>query len=327
MTEKIKQGDKVPFTQVSNKLLNDQGLPLKAKGLLAYMLSKPDDWQFNVKSMAGELKEDKDTVARILNTLIAAQYINRKEIPRSGGKVAGYDYYVYQSPYPQNGDVVNEPESSPYPHYPDTVNGDIPNKEVLTNKEGGSSYVVPSTDESPPEPSPPVENKKPKGMTEAQLFEKIKEARQTYTDHPPALFVDKEREIDEPSQVIEAAKKYGATALISWLLNVLRDNQAKRSKSIRFLFEDYGHLLKAAKPAEPKPDPERCPHGHILRDVCPECFEESNGGEYLEKPFDALTFRVERDWKQQAPPPLELVTTPPPITPGDDVDEDGFVAV
>jgi len=86
MIEKLKRGDAVPYTQVSNALLTDKSLLLKEKGLLAYMLSKPDDWQFNVKSMSAELAENKDTIAAILKNLIEKRYITRTEIREHGNQ-------------------------------------------------------------------------------------------------------------------------------------------------------------------------------------------------------------------------------------------------
>jgi hypothetical protein len=39
---------KIGFTQIDNKLLNDARLTWKAKGVLCYLLSKPEGWQVNV---------------------------------------------------------------------------------------------------------------------------------------------------------------------------------------------------------------------------------------------------------------------------------------
>jgi hypothetical protein len=151
------------------------------------------------------------------------------------------------------------------------------NKEnALSEKEeGGSSYVDPSSTasaEQPANPPPPLSIKEP------ELLERIKEIRKLYNDTPPPLIQDKEKGIDEPRQAVEAARKHGHNALLTWLAEILRDNKEKRSKPLRYLFEDYGHLLKEEKP-EPRPEPDRCPHGHIDRDLCPECFEIDYGHE------------------------------------------------
>lgn len=39
----------LPFTQIVNAVLEDKRISLKAKGLYAFMFSKPDNWSFNFK--------------------------------------------------------------------------------------------------------------------------------------------------------------------------------------------------------------------------------------------------------------------------------------
>lgn len=132
MIHKIKHGSRTGYTQVPNAVLTDVNLSLKAKGLIAYMLSKPDDWQFYVKAMAAELKENKDTVARILTELIDAGYIVREEI-RYKGQFKGFEYTVYHSPYPKKPEpVLPEPEK-PEPDSSDNTNKDCTKKDL--NKE------------------------------------------------------------------------------------------------------------------------------------------------------------------------------------------------
>ena len=39
------------FTRVDNILVNDKNLSLKAKGIMLYILSKPDDWKVYIKEI------------------------------------------------------------------------------------------------------------------------------------------------------------------------------------------------------------------------------------------------------------------------------------
>ena len=150
MIEKLKHCDAVPYTQVSNAMLCDSTLSLKAKGLLSYMLSKPVDWQFGVRGIASEIAENKDTIAKIINELIERDYVTRIEI-RESGRLKGYEYTVYHSPCPKK---------------PDTVNSDTTNKDLQTNKEkGGSSTPIdtPREESKPesdtaPQPEPPLKS-------------------------------------------------------------------------------------------------------------------------------------------------------------------------
>ena len=41
----------VNYTVMSNHHLQDKRLSLKAKGLLSYMLSLPDDWDYSLKGL------------------------------------------------------------------------------------------------------------------------------------------------------------------------------------------------------------------------------------------------------------------------------------
>jgi len=101
---KLRKGDGVPFTQVSNEVLYSNELSLKAKGLWAYMLAKPDDWNFTGKSMAKELKESANTIWRILNELKEFGLIEwHKKINGSA------EYIIYNLPQKK----TTKPEKQP----------------------------------------------------------------------------------------------------------------------------------------------------------------------------------------------------------------------
>lgn len=54
------------FTQVTNEVLNDRRLSWKAKGLYAYIYSKPDGWNFAYRRMAADSRDgDRATLAAI----------------------------------------------------------------------------------------------------------------------------------------------------------------------------------------------------------------------------------------------------------------------
>lgn len=70
------------FVQVSRELLKDTSIDLQAKGLLVFMLDKPDNWNVRPRDLAWELKVSKNTVYRILEKLISAHYVARTDIRR-----------------------------------------------------------------------------------------------------------------------------------------------------------------------------------------------------------------------------------------------------
>ena len=66
-TEKSKD-----YVVMSNVFLQRKDLSIKAKGLLAYMLSLPDDWKFTIGGLTFQLKECKSAVAAMLDELVSA---------------------------------------------------------------------------------------------------------------------------------------------------------------------------------------------------------------------------------------------------------------
>ena len=63
----------VNYTVMSNHHLQDKRLSLKAKGLLSYMLSLPDDWDYSLKGLTIGCKDGLDSVRT------AALYIQQPE--------------------------------------------------------------------------------------------------------------------------------------------------------------------------------------------------------------------------------------------------------
>lgn len=74
----------IKFTQVPNKLLEDSRLSLRAKGLYAYLFSKPDGWQFFTGVLRKELKESQGQIRTAIRELIDFGYIIRHQFNENG---------------------------------------------------------------------------------------------------------------------------------------------------------------------------------------------------------------------------------------------------
>lgn len=115
------------FTMLPNELINDANLSWEARGVLIFILSKPDSWVVRtshlIKQTEGSRKQSKrDSIRAILNELETVGYI-RKTLRRSGkgGRIEGYDYIVYETPS-SNGNIDTDnnslEDSSPEPDFP-----------------------------------------------------------------------------------------------------------------------------------------------------------------------------------------------------------------
>lgn len=82
---------------VANNVLCDATLSLKAKGLFAYIYSKPDDWDFSSERIVLETYEGIDAIKAALHELEEHGYLVRKR--RSDGRM---EYHVTFTPLGEN---------------------------------------------------------------------------------------------------------------------------------------------------------------------------------------------------------------------------------
>lgn len=106
---KIKLARKDNYTIISNNVLKNKNLSLKAKGLYAYMWSLPDDWDYSVAGLVTLLKEGKSAITEALKELESEGYLVRT-ILRKGGKFSDVDYILHENP-----------QFSPFTDFPSAV--------------------------------------------------------------------------------------------------------------------------------------------------------------------------------------------------------------
>lgn len=85
------------YTQVLNDVLYDKTISLRAKGIYAYLFSKPDGWQFHMEIMETELLETKGQMYTAIKELIQRGYILRTQVNQNG--VFGGMIYEFIDPH------------------------------------------------------------------------------------------------------------------------------------------------------------------------------------------------------------------------------------
>ena len=85
------------FTMMSNVGLKDDRLSFKAKGLLAYMLSLPDDWVFYEEEITKHAADGKQSVRTGLKELQQFGYLAKSQ-SREKGKFGKVDWILYDEP-------------------------------------------------------------------------------------------------------------------------------------------------------------------------------------------------------------------------------------
>lgn len=85
------------YIVVQMSILKDENLSWDAKGFLMFLLSFADDWKFNVRGLATLTGLCGDTVARLIDELKRAGYIELKKM-RTKGKFQSVEWNIYEEP-------------------------------------------------------------------------------------------------------------------------------------------------------------------------------------------------------------------------------------
>lgn len=85
------------FTVISNATLADSRLSWEARGLLAYLISKPDHWVINIKHLAKESPSaSKQRLYRILNELENYGYLTQERVRDEKGRLGETERIIHE---------------------------------------------------------------------------------------------------------------------------------------------------------------------------------------------------------------------------------------
>lgn len=143
-----------PYVMINKGFLEDPDLSAKAKGILAYLLSRPDNWHTRTEQLIAVMKEGREAIMSALRELEKSGYFERTPVRDSvTGRITNWIKNVYETPVlkpssPTNGFPVcgDEPQpgnpqtgfpskGKPYDGLPDPiVNIDITTNDLIKNE-------------------------------------------------------------------------------------------------------------------------------------------------------------------------------------------------
>ncbi len=120
------------YFAISRALAQDSRLSFEARGVLAYLLSKPGDWEVRIPDLQREGTTGRDRVYRILRELRDAGYLQRDQQRQDDGTFVWGPYRIHEAPLPENTDMDTPQQhaAQPLPENPDLVSPDTENQEV-----------------------------------------------------------------------------------------------------------------------------------------------------------------------------------------------------
>jgi hypothetical protein len=272
-----------PYSQVLKTLQRDASISLEARGLLQFMLSFPDDWDFNVRHMAQANGVSRSMIARILLELIEAGYVVREQARRGSGRFGKARYLVFETPRTT---VSRLPDTVP-PDTVDTAAGATAHGETTTTDKEELTDDLPETEDIQEGEAPP-----PAGSARAPDPAPIIAAMQAAYLKSRGLFLDlADREVRRAKTL---AGSCGTEAVVRgfnrWLSRTERN-----PKPVRFFLDDFKDLYapRARSPPAP-PEERRCEQGHVYTGrACLICAKED-----LMSPEELRA--ALKDWKPKA---------------------------
>lgn len=99
------------YVVMNRTALNDKRLSWKAKGIMAYLLSMPDDWVFYMDELVTHASDGKDSFRSGFNELKKCGYVERKPIKdEKTKKIVSWETIVHEVPVNSKEPLTDFPE-------------------------------------------------------------------------------------------------------------------------------------------------------------------------------------------------------------------------
>ncbi|MDD4601484.1 hypothetical protein SDC9_04168 [bioreactor metagenome] len=162
-----------PYAVIDKMPLNDTRMSFKAKGILSYLLSKPNNWKPSIDELSKASKDSTDAVRTGLQELERFGYMVRKRLHGKGGKIIGWEHLVYETPQldlpEEEKPHVGKPQmDEPHVENPTLISNELISNDLVSNDLNKNNVAPDGAD-----PSAPAGNE----MTGAQPDEDLESGR------------------------------------------------------------------------------------------------------------------------------------------------------
>lgn len=148
MSEKFRIEKKSNFTVVSNDILMNNFMSMKATCLLMKMLGKPDNWDYTINGMRTFCSEGRDAIRSALKELEKFGYLERRKVRDSRGRYSDIEYIIYEEPISRSPCSAYPESENPSLDDPPSGNPPVINKEI--NKKRNNQELTQASIDSVP---------------------------------------------------------------------------------------------------------------------------------------------------------------------------------
>ena len=237
------------YVIVDKAFLLNEKISLKAKGLLALLLSYPDNWQFYEAEIVQHAADKANSLSSGLKELIENGYIVRKLGKDETGKFKGYEYHIYEKPITEKPIMENPIMENPITEKP-IMENPITEKPITENPITENPVLLNNKDtKNKDTKNKNTKNKNTKTASSPELASEFKEWYSKYP-HP-------RNEQQTMKNYIKARKTYSAeqlmTALNNYLAEIEEQHTDKRyiKHSTNFVGQEQAFVDYLDTPAQP----------------------------------------------------------------------------
>ena len=222
------------FVIIDKAFLLNEEISLKAKGLLALLLSYPDNWQFYKAEIVQHTTDKENSLNSGLKELIENGYIVRKQRKDKNGKFEGYEYHVYEKPSTEKPSTEKPSTEKPSTEKPSTEKPSTEKPILLNNKNTKNK------------------NTKNKNTKTTPLPELVSEFKEWYSKYPHPR-----NEQQTMKNYINTRKTYSAEQLMTALNNYLAEIEEQHTDkryikySTNFVGQEKAFVDYLDTPAQP----------------------------------------------------------------------------
>lgn len=214
----LRVANRKQFAVISNATLQDSRLSWKARGVLAYLLSLPDDWVIIVEELVSRAPDGVDSLRSGLKELEKLGYISKRRTRDEAGKITGTEWFVHEEPQTENPDM-------------DKADMESQNNDALGNPQPEKPYM-----EKPRLENPTLLNtnstKDPLNLKKQQ---QPQDARAQKNEHPPeiaSIFTAYESEIGMVTKMTrdDIMDLFDSGVPCEWFVRAFREASANNAR-------------------------------------------------------------------------------------------------
>ena len=232
------------FVIIDKAFLLNEEISLKAKGLLALLLSYPDNWQFYKAEIVQHTTDKENSLNSGLKELIENGYIVRKQRKDENGKFEGYEYHVYEKPSTEKTSTEKPSTEKPSTEKPST---EKPSTEKPSTEKPSTEKPILLNNKNTKNKN--TKNKNTKTTPSPELVSEFKEWYSKYP-HP-------RNEQQTMKNYINTRKTYSAEQLMTALNNYLAEIEEQHTDkryikySTNFVGQEKAFVDYLDTPAQP----------------------------------------------------------------------------